>query len=137
MPAAKLRRLRAPRGSVPGAKCDVGLTSSRAASKPARSRPRQPPSGWASFSGCCLAAGAIDFFARPDSTNSMSGLFSRGLVVVAVLVACVIGLTGAFGLLVAADYFAFATILSPPFAALAAAGTAVLFCVLVVIVGKL
>ena len=53
----------------------------------------------------------------------MSGLLSRGIVVVAVLLACVIGLTAAFGLLVAADYFAFATILSPPFAALAAAGT--------------
>jgi hypothetical protein len=67
----------------------------------------------------------------------MSGLLSRGVVVVAVLLACVIGLTGAFGLLVAADYFAFANILSPPFAALAAAGTAVFFCIFAVIVGKL
>ncbi|HLY06416.1 MAG TPA: hypothetical protein VKR31_11775 [Rhizomicrobium sp.] len=67
----------------------------------------------------------------------MSGLLSRAIVVVAVLVACVIGLTAAFGLLVAADYFAFAIILSPPFAALAAAGTAVLFCILAVIIGKL
>ena len=49
----------------------------------------------------------------------MSGLLSRGIVVVAVLLACVIGLTAAFGLLVTADYFAFATILYPPFAALA------------------
>ena len=54
----------------------------------------------------------------------MSGFLSRGIVVVAVLLACVIGLTAAFGLFVAADYFAFATILEPPFAALAAAGTA-------------
>ena len=67
----------------------------------------------------------------------MSGLLSRAIVFVAVIVACVIGLTAAFGLLVAADYFAFATILSPPFAALAAAGTAILFCIVAVIVGKL
>lgn len=67
----------------------------------------------------------------------MSGLLSRGVVVVAVLLACVIGLTAAFGLLVAAEYFAFATLLSPPFAALAAAGTAILFCVIAVIIGKL
>jgi hypothetical protein len=67
----------------------------------------------------------------------MSGFLSRGIVVVAVILACVIGLTAAFGLLVAADYFAFATILSPPFAALAAAGTALFFCVVAVIVGKL
>ena len=67
----------------------------------------------------------------------MSGLLSRGIVVVAVLLACVIGLTAAFGLLVTADYFAFATILSPPFAALAAAGTALVFCFVAVIVGKL
>jgi hypothetical protein len=59
----------------------------------------------------------------------MSGLLSRGIVFVAVILACVVGLTAAFGLLVAADYFAFATILSPPFAALAAAGTAVFFCI--------
>ena len=62
----------------------------------------------------------------------MSGLLSRGIVVVAVILACVIGLTAAFGLLVAADYFAFATILSPPFAALAAAGTAIFFCIVAV-----
>src|SRR5438067_6811060 len=67
----------------------------------------------------------------------MSGLLSRGIVVVAVLLACVIGLTAAFGLLVAADYFAFATILSPPFAALAAAGTAIAFCAVAVVIGKL
>ena len=67
----------------------------------------------------------------------MSGFLSRGLVVVAVLLACAIGLTAVFGLLVAADYFAFANILSPPFAALAAAGTAILFCVVAVIAGKL
>jgi len=67
----------------------------------------------------------------------MSGLLSRGVVVVAVILACIVGLTAAFGLLVAADYFAFATILSPPFAALAAAGTAIFFCVVAVIIGKL
>lgn len=67
----------------------------------------------------------------------MSGLLSRGIVIVAVLLACVIGLTAAFGLLVAADYFAFAIILSPPFAALAAAGTAILFCIVAVLIGKL
>jgi len=67
----------------------------------------------------------------------MSGLLSRAIVFVAVILACVIGLTAAFGLLVAADYFAFATILSPPFAALAAAGAAILFCIVAVILGKL
>jgi hypothetical protein len=67
----------------------------------------------------------------------MSGLLSRGIVVVAVILACIIGLTGTFGLLVAADYFAFATILSPPLAALAAAGTAILFCIVAVVIGKL
>jgi hypothetical protein len=67
----------------------------------------------------------------------MSGLLSRGLVVVAVLIACAVGLTAAFALLVAAEYFAFATILSPPLAALAAAGTALFFCLLALIVGKL
>ena len=67
----------------------------------------------------------------------MSGFLSRGIVVVAVLLACVIGLTAAFGLLVAAEYFAFATILAPPFAALAAAGTAIVFCIVAVIIGKL
>ncbi|HEY3638984.1 MAG TPA: hypothetical protein VGK90_12620, partial [Rhizomicrobium sp.] len=61
----------------------------------------------------------------------------RGVVVVAVVLACATGLTAAFGLLVAADYFAFATILSPVFAALAAAGTAVLFCLLAIIIGKI
>lgn len=67
----------------------------------------------------------------------MSGLLSRAIVFVAVILACIIGLTAAFGLLVAADYFAFATILSPPFAALAAAGTAILVCIIAVVVGKL
>ena len=67
----------------------------------------------------------------------MSGLLSRAIVFVAVILACVIGLTAAFGLLVAADYFAFATILAPTFAALAAAGTAILFCIIAVVVGKL
>jgi len=67
----------------------------------------------------------------------MSGLLSRGIVFVTVILACVIGLTAAFGLLVAADYFAFATILSPPFAALAAAGTAVFFCIIAVGIGGL
>lgn len=67
----------------------------------------------------------------------MSGLLSRAIVIVAVILACIIGLTAAFGLLVAADYFAFATILSPAFAALAAAGTAILVCIIAVVVGKL
>jgi len=67
----------------------------------------------------------------------MRSFLSRGIVVVAVLLACVIGLTAAFGLLVAADYFAFATILSPPFAALAAAGTAIAFCAIAVVIGML
>ena len=67
----------------------------------------------------------------------MSGLLSRGIVILAVLLACAIGLIAVLGLLVAADYFAFANILSPPFAALAAAGTAILFCIVVVITGKL
>ena len=66
-----------------------------------------------------------------------TGLLIRAVVTVAVILACATGLTAAFGLLVAADYFAFAIILPPVFAALAAAGTAVLFCVLAVIVGKL
>jgi hypothetical protein len=67
----------------------------------------------------------------------MSGLLSRGLVVVAVLLACAIGLAAAFALLIAAEYFAFAMILVPPLAALAAAGTAILFCVIAIVVGKL
>jgi hypothetical protein len=64
-----------------------------------------------------------------------TGLLIRGVVVVAVILACATGLTACFGLLVAADYFAFATILPPFWAALAAAGTALLFCLLVVIAG--
>lgn len=67
----------------------------------------------------------------------MSGILLRGVIIVAVILACAIGLTAAFGLLVAADYFAFATILSPALAALAAAGTALLFCLLAVLFGKL
>lgn len=67
----------------------------------------------------------------------LTGILIRAVVVVAVVLACATGLTAAFGLLVAADYFAFATILPPPLAALAAAGTAILFCLLAVIVGKL
>jgi hypothetical protein len=67
----------------------------------------------------------------------LTGILLRGLVIVAVLLACATGLTAAFGLLVAADYFAFSYILSPVFAALAAAGTALLFCLLAVIVGKM
>ncbi len=65
------------------------------------------------------------------------GILIRGVVVVAVVLACATGLTAAFGLLVAADYFAFAIILPPVFAALAAAGTALLFCVLAIVIGKL
>jgi hypothetical protein len=65
----------------------------------------------------------------------MSGLLFRAIIIVAVIVACAVGLTAAFGLLVAADYFAFATFLSPPFAALAAAGTALLFCAVAVAAG--
>jgi hypothetical protein len=67
----------------------------------------------------------------------MSGFLSRGLVVVAVFIACAVGLTAAFALLVAAEYFAFAMILSAPLAALAAAGTALFFCFTAVIVGRL
>jgi hypothetical protein len=67
----------------------------------------------------------------------MSGLLSRAIVVVAVILACIIGLTAAFGLLVAADYFAFAMILPPFFAALAAAGTAILFVIIAVAIGML
>jgi len=59
------------------------------------------------------------------------------VIVTLVIVACAIGSTAAFGLLVAADYFAFARILSPPFAALAAAGTAILFCAVAVLLGTL
>lgn len=66
-----------------------------------------------------------------------TGLLIRGVVVVAVILACAIGLAAAFGLLVAADYFAFAIVLPPVLAALAAAGTALLFCFVVVVVGKL
>jgi hypothetical protein len=61
----------------------------------------------------------------------------RGVVIVAVVLACATGLTAMFGLLVAADYFAFATILPPVFAALAAAGTALLFCALAIVIGRL
>ncbi|HEY2446611.1 MAG TPA: hypothetical protein VGI20_12825 [Rhizomicrobium sp.] len=66
----------------------------------------------------------------------MSGLLFRAIIIVAVVLACAVGLTAAFALCVAADYFAFATILSPPWAALAAAGTALLFCALAVILGQ-
>jgi hypothetical protein len=67
----------------------------------------------------------------------MAGLLLRGLVIVAVALACAVGLTAMLALMVAADYFAFATILSPPFAALAAAGTALLFCIIAVVAGVL
>ena len=66
----------------------------------------------------------------------MSGLLFRAIIIVAVILACAIGLTAAFALCVAADYFAFATFLSPPLAALAAAGTALLFCALAVFFGQ-
>ncbi len=66
----------------------------------------------------------------------MSGLFTRAFVVAAVVLCCAIGLTAMLALLVAADYFAFALILSPPLAALAAAGTALLFCVLAIVLGR-
>jgi uncharacterized membrane protein YciS (DUF1049 family) len=65
------------------------------------------------------------------------GILLRAIVVVAVVLACATGLTAAFGLLVAADYFAFEIILPPVFAALAAAGTALLFCVVAFIIGRL
>jgi hypothetical protein len=65
------------------------------------------------------------------------GIMIRGVVIVAVILACATGMTACFGLLVAADYFAFANILSPVYAALAAAGTALLFCAVALIVGKL
>lgn len=61
----------------------------------------------------------------------------RGIVIVAVVLACAIGATAAFAFLLAADYFAFATILSRPLAALAAAGTALLFCLIAMLAGKL
>jgi hypothetical protein len=67
----------------------------------------------------------------------MNGLLARGLIILAVVLTCAVGLVALLGLLVAADYFAFATILSPPLAALAAAGTALLFCVVAIFVGKL
>lgn len=67
----------------------------------------------------------------------MSGLLIRCGIILAVVLACATGLVAMLGLLVAADYFAFATILSPPFAALAAAGTALLFCVISILAGKL
>lgn len=66
-----------------------------------------------------------------------AGILIRGVVVVAVVLACAIGLAAAFGLLVAADYFAFAIILPPVLAALAAAGTALIFCIVAVIVGRM
>jgi hypothetical protein len=66
----------------------------------------------------------------------VNGFFARAFVVVAVVLCCAIGLTAALALLVAADYFAFALILSPPLAALAAAGTALLFCLLAAVLGK-
>lgn len=67
----------------------------------------------------------------------MSGLLFRGLIIVAVILACAVGLVAMLGLLVAADYFAFAMILAPPLAALAAAGTALLFCLVAILLGKL
>lgn len=66
----------------------------------------------------------------------MSSLLIRGAIVLAVVLACATGLVAMLGLLVAADYFAFETILSPPLAALAAAGTILLFCILVILAGK-
>lgn len=66
-----------------------------------------------------------------------AGILIRGVVVVAVVLACAIGLAAVFGLLVAADYFAFAIILPPVLAALAAAGTALLFCFVAVIIGRM
>ncbi|MGH6890037.1 MAG: hypothetical protein ACREHF_12725 [Rhizomicrobium sp.] len=66
-----------------------------------------------------------------------AGILIRGVAVVAVVLACAIGLGAAFGLLAAADYFAFAIILPPVLAALAAAGAALLFCLAAVVVGKL
>jgi hypothetical protein len=59
----------------------------------------------------------------------------RGAVIGAVILACAIGLIAAFGLVVVAVYFAFEIILPPVWAALAAAGTALLFCALAVIIG--
>ncbi|HEX4160586.1 MAG TPA: hypothetical protein VHY79_19115 [Rhizomicrobium sp.] len=66
-----------------------------------------------------------------------TSILIRGVVIVAVILACATGLIAAFGLLVAADYFAFEIILPPVFAALAAAGTAILFSVLAVVIGRL
>lgn len=67
----------------------------------------------------------------------ISSILIRGVVIVAVIMACATGLLAAFGLLVAADYFAFEIILPPVFAALAAAGTALLFCAIALLVGML
>ncbi len=67
----------------------------------------------------------------------LMAILIRAVVMVAVVLACATGLTAAFGLLVAADFFAFRIILPPVFAALAAAGTALLFCVLALVIGKL
>ncbi|HEX4080436.1 MAG TPA: hypothetical protein VHX61_16360 [Rhizomicrobium sp.] len=67
----------------------------------------------------------------------LTGIMIRGVVIVAVILACATGLTACFGLLVAADYFAYTNILPPVYAALAAAGTALLFCLVALIVGKI
>ena len=67
----------------------------------------------------------------------LTGILIRGVVIVAVLLACATGLTAAFGLMVAADYFAFTYVLPPVFAALAASGTAILFCLVAILIGKL
>jgi hypothetical protein len=67
----------------------------------------------------------------------ITGILSRGVVIAAIILACATGLIAAFGLLVAADFFAFEIILPPVFAALAAAGTALLFCVLILVIGTL
>lgn len=64
-----------------------------------------------------------------------TGILLRGVVIIAVILACATGLVAAFGLLVAAEYFAFEIVLPPVWAALAAAGTALLFCALAVVVG--
>jgi len=67
----------------------------------------------------------------------LSSILARGAIILAVVLACAAALVAMLGLLVAADYFAFATILAPPLAALAAAGTALLFCLVAILIGKL
>jgi hypothetical protein len=67
----------------------------------------------------------------------LSGILTRGAVIGVVALACATFLIAALGLLVAAVFFAFENILSPVFAALAAAGSMVILCILVIVIGRL